>query len=290
MASSMKYSVLLMFIMLPLTSFASSSSSCPLTNPFLHDLQLQCPTTIMYSWPIKMNGESLEKALSSNETNTYVAILFYASWCPFSRNVQPKFDALSSMYPQITHVTVEQSSVPPTVFSRYGIHGVPSILIANRTTRIRHHGPKELYSLVHFYQKTTGLKPVMDLIKDPISFPEYKSTTTDSHTKTQLKNIISQEPYLIFSLFFLFSKALVYLYPNMVSNVIALWLAYIPHLNLAIFGESRQLLARVLQLVDFKRAFGKLKLIRSARAWTSWLASFSFCKTSSSRASQGGKL
>ncbi|XP_076916677.1 5'-adenylylsulfate reductase-like 7 [Bidens hawaiensis] len=259
--------LLMMLIMLPLLSYASSSLSCPLIKPFLHDLQLQCPTTIMYTWPIKMNGESLDNILSSNQTNAYVAILFYASWCPFSKTVQPKFDALSSMYPQIKHVRVEQSSVPPIVFSRYGIHEVPSILIANRTTRKRFHGPKNLYSLVHFYKLTTGLKPVMDLTEDSISFPENKSGTTELHNIYMYPN----EPYLIFSLFFLFLKAAIYLYPNMVSKVTALWLAYIPHLNLAIFGESRQLLARVLQLVDFKRAFGKLKLIRSARAWTSSL-------------------
>ncbi|KAI3826570.1 hypothetical protein L1987_00618 [Smallanthus sonchifolius] len=284
----MKYYALWMFAMSTLSSFASSSSSSsPQLKPFLLDLQLQCPTTVMYTWPIEMNEESLDKVLSSNQMNAYIAILFYASWCPFSRNLQPKFDALSSMFPQIKHVMVEQSSVPPIVFSKHGIHSVPSILLVTRTFSIRFHGPKDLHSLVHFYQKATGHEPVMDLTKDPIIFPENESTSPESHTKAQPKSIISQEPYLIFSMFFLFSKALLYLYPNMVSNIIALWFANIPHLNLSIFGESRQLLARVLQLFDFKRAISKLKLVRSVRAWTSSLASFSFCKTCSSRAVQG---
>lgn len=295
MAFSMKLCLLLTFIMLPIVS----SSFCSKTVPFLHDLQLQCPTTIMYSWPIEMNEESLDKVLSSSHMNTYIAILFYASWCPFSRNVQPKFDALSSMYPQIKHVMVDQSSVPPIVFSRHGIHSVPCILIINGTTGMRHHGPKDLHSLMRFYQKATGLKPVFYLTEDQIIFPQNKPKVLESNNQTKLKNIISKEPYLVFSLFFLFIKTLLYLYPNMVSNIIALWLAYIPHLNPSIFGESRQLLARVLHLVDVKRAFSNLKLIksrpfhngaRSARAWTSSLASFSLSKTSSSRASQGGKL
>ncbi|KAL8259963.1 hypothetical protein R6Q59_027916 [Mikania micrantha] len=289
MALSIKYYVFLMFIMLPFSSYASSSLSCPLLKPFLHDLQLQCPTTIMYSSPIKVNGESLDNALSFNQSKAYVAILFYASWCPFSKIVLPKFDILSSMYPQIKHVMVDQNSVPPIVFSRYGVHGTPSILIANQTTRMRCRGSKDLYSLAHFYQKATGLQPVLDLTKDPISFQEIQSRATDSNNKTQLKNIVSKEPYLIFSLFFLFLKALPYLYPNMGSHIIALWLACIPHLNLAIFGNSRQLLGRVLQWVDFKRTFCKLKLIRSARAWTSSLASCLFCKASSSRASSPGR-
>ncbi|XP_042757715.1 5'-adenylylsulfate reductase-like 5 [Lactuca sativa] len=258
MGSSMRFSLLLMLIMMPLSSFASSSQTCPQIKPFLHDLQLQCPTTIMYSSPIKMNGDSLDKVLSSSHMNAHVAILFYASSCPFSTNFLPKFDALTSMFPQIKHVTIEQSSVPPIVFSRFGIHGVPSILIINKTTRIRHHGSKELLSLVHFYEKATGLEPLIDLTQDEIGFPESKSKVLESCTKS--------EPYLLFSLFFIFLKTLLYLYPNMVSNFIALWFTYIPHLNLAIFGESRQILARVLHLVDLKRAFlsfGKLKLIKS---------------------------
>lgn len=301
MASPMKYVtwLLMLIIMFPCLSFASSSLSCPITTPFLNDLKLQCPTSIMYSWPIEMNEESLDKVLSSSQMNSYVSILFYASSCPFSKDVQPKFDALSSMYPHIKHVLVEQSSVPPIVFSRHSIHGVPSILIVNRTTRMRHHGPKDLNSLVHFYKKATGLERVIDLTSDLTVFPENKSRVPESHNNTQLKNIVSEEPYLIFSLLFIFLKALLYLFPNMVPNLIALWLAYIPHLNLSIFGESRQLLARVLYLVDVERLFNKLKLIksrpfqngaRSARAWTSSLASSSLGKTSSSRASQGGKF
>ncbi|KAI7728012.1 hypothetical protein M8C21_006079 [Ambrosia artemisiifolia] len=266
MTSSIKYSMLLMFVMLPLLSYASSSDSCPVMNyPFVYDIQLQCPTVIVYSWPVEMSWESVDKVLSSNQTYAYVAILFYASWCPFSRNMRPKFDALSSMYPQIKHVTVEQSSISPI----YGLRGVPSIMIANRTTTMIFLGPKYLYLLSHFYQKATGLKPVMDLTKDPISFPENKSRTTESRNK--LKNIVSTEPYLVFSLLFIFSKALLYLYPSILSDITALWHTYIPRLNLAIFGESRQLLARVLQFFDFKRVFGKQKLTRSARAWPSSL-------------------
>lgn len=130
----------------------------------------------------------------------------------------------------------------------------------------------------------------MDLTEDQIFFPENKSKVLKSHNKTQLKNIISEEPYLICSLFFIFLKALLYLFPYTVSNLIELWLAYIPHLNLSIFGESRQILGRVLHVVDFQRVLSKLKISRSAREWTSSLASFSLSKTYSSRASLGGKM
>ncbi|KAL4561001.1 hypothetical protein LXL04_033160 [Taraxacum kok-saghyz] len=282
MAVPMRYSLLLMLIMMPFSSLASSSETCPQIKPFLRDLQLQCPTTIMYSWPIKMNEESLDNLLSSINPNEYVSILFYSSSCPFSSNFQLKFEALTSMFPQINHVMVDQSSIPPIVFSRFGVHGVPSILIVNKTTKTRYHGPKELHSLVHFYKKATGLEPLIDLTQYQT---ENKSKVIESIPKT--------DPFLIFSLFFIFLKTLIYLYPNMVSDFITLWSTYIPHLNLAIFGESRQLLARVFHLVDLKRAFSsfhKLKVVKSSNfdngarracVWTSSLASFSLGKSSS---------
>lgn len=62
---------------------------------------------------MKVDGESFEKTVSSSKKNEYVAVLFYASWCPFSRKFQSKFSTLSSMFPQIKHLMVEKSSAMP---------------------------------------------------------------------------------------------------------------------------------------------------------------------------------
>ncbi|KAI3747054.1 hypothetical protein L6452_09497 [Arctium lappa] len=290
MASSMKLSLLFLFITLSILFSVSSSSPSrchPQNFPFLRDLQLQCPTTIVYSSPIEMDGESLDRLLSS--TNVYKAILFYASWCPFSRNAQPKFDALASMYPQIKHVKVEQSLALPSVFSRHGIHSVPSILIVNGTTRVQYHGPKTLHSLSDFYQRTTGLEPMVYLTEDQVVVSsENRARGVDSW-----KDIMSEEPYLVFSLLLVLLKTFLILCPEVVSSVIALWVAYVPRLNLAIFGESRQVLTHALQLFDVKSAFSKLKVsksrkfhngARSARVLASSLASVSLGETSSGRA------
>jgi hypothetical protein len=43
-----------------------------------------------------------------------------------------------------------------SIFSRYGIHSLPSILMVNGTSRVRYQGPKNLAPLVQFYKKTTG--------------------------------------------------------------------------------------------------------------------------------------
>ncbi|XP_059640707.1 5'-adenylylsulfate reductase-like 5 [Cornus florida] len=304
MAASMKYFVLLcIFTAASSIRDVSSSSSAsismchPQPTPFIHDLQFQCPLAISLSSPIEMDGESLDRALRSSQINVYTAVLFYASWCPFSSDLQPKFAALSSMFPQIKHLMVEQSSALPSIFSRYGIHSLPSILIVNQTARVRYHGPKDLRSLAHFYERTTGLEPVVDLTEDETSNSESDHKVLQPWNRTSLKEILLREPYLLFSVLFLFLRAFLYFFPEILSRLMALWVAHIPHLNLGIFGESSQLVGRALQLIDVKRVWIKLKLCktrnfhngaRSARVWASSLASMSLGETSSARTFPSG--
>ncbi|KAJ0013291.1 hypothetical protein Pint_20146 [Pistacia integerrima] len=151
---------------------ASSAPLCPLqSDMFRNSLQSQCSVGISPNPPIQvygefLDGEILDRALSSKQRDAYTSVLFYASWCPFSRSMHPTFEVLSSMFPQMEHFAIEQSSALPSVFSRYGIHSLPSILLVNQTSKLRYRGPKDLHSLVQFYQKTTGLEPVEYFAED----------------------------------------------------------------------------------------------------------------------------
>ncbi|KAG6433194.1 hypothetical protein SASPL_104802 [Salvia splendens] len=279
------------------TSFrlVSSSSTCERDSmEFLHDLNSQCPLSIHCSSPpIQVNEESLENAMSSIQDNEYTAVLFYASWCPFSSIFKSRFSTLSSMYPQIKHIMVDQTSVLPSVFSRYGIHSVPSLLIVNKTTRVRYHGRKDLHSIVNFYKKATGLDPVVDMVEDTTCNIESEERVFGDWKGASLKEIFLREPYLLVSVVFVMSRAFLYLFPEIASHIMSIWLAYIPHLNMGIFGESRQLIGRALHLIDVERIWSKLKVCktrnfhkgaRNARVWASSLASVSLGETSSSRA------
>ncbi|CAA2986463.1 5'-adenylylsulfate reductase-like 5 [Olea europaea var. sylvestris] len=283
---------------------AASAASFPPPSPtsfcvgesktFLHDLKTQCPVSIpLSSFPIQMDGESFDRSLSSNQDNVYTAILFYASWCPFSSIFQSRFAATSNMFPQIKHVMIEQSSAMPSVFSRYGIHSVPSLLIVNQTARMKYHGRKDFHSLVDFYKRTTGLYPVAEMSEDRVSSSENDQKVLQIWSGSSLKDTFSREPYLVLSVVFVFSRAFIHFFPEIVAHAMALWLEHIPHLNMGIFGESRQLLGRVFQLIDIKRIWSKLKLCktrnflrgaRNARVWASSLASVSLGESSSTRA------
>jgi thiol-disulfide isomerase/thioredoxin len=43
----------------------------------------------------------------------FAAVLVYAKWCPFSRELRPVFEALSSAFPSIYHFSVEESALQP---------------------------------------------------------------------------------------------------------------------------------------------------------------------------------
>jgi thiol-disulfide isomerase/thioredoxin len=62
---------------------------------------------------MKVTGEVVDTELNLRRRGTSYSILFYAAWCPFSNKFRPIFEALSTMYPQIQHFAVEESSATP---------------------------------------------------------------------------------------------------------------------------------------------------------------------------------
>ncbi|XVF30806.1 hypothetical protein REPUB_Repub16aG0090100 [Reevesia pubescens] len=262
---------------------------------FINNLQFQCSPSISPIAPLKVNGDFLDRALTSKQRNDYTSVLFYASWCPFSRSLNPKFDILSSMFPQLEHLAVEESSASPSIFSRYGIHSLPSILIVNQTSRLRYRGPKDLHSIVQFYEKTTGFEPVQYIAEnEPVVSGDHNKYMLQSWNKSSPMEIVKQEPYLAFALLFLCLRVLLSIFPEVLSRLKALWVSYAPHLNLEIFGETSQLFARALHMVDVRRVWTKLRLCKtrnfhqgakSARVWASSLASVSLGESSSGRSS-----
>ncbi|KAG6530836.1 5'-adenylylsulfate reductase-like 5 isoform X2 [Zingiber officinale] len=264
---------------------------CPRSDlAFLSHLEYQCLPSIDLSPPVEVSGEILEKELGSGKKSAYFSVLFYASWCPFSHSRRPTFDALSSMFPQIKHFLVEESSVMPSVFSRYGIHSFPALMLINGTTRLRYQGSNDLTSLVYFYKRTTGLDPVM--------LPEI-DLAGSGRVRTQVlqvesaRELITKEPYLAFSVLFIFLRMSICIIYAIYTRVKAFCVSHAWHLNLRFLCESSHLLEQVLHLVDVKRLCRNLRLCNrtrnlrkganNARVWASSLASVSLGEPSTSK-------
>ncbi|KAE8688482.1 5'-adenylylsulfate reductase-like 5 [Hibiscus syriacus] len=261
---------------------------------FIKNINFQCSPSISPIPPLEVNGDFLDRALTSQQ-NGYTSVLFYASWCPFSHSLRPKFDKLSFMFPQLEHLAVEQSLASPSIFSTYGTHSLPSILIVNRTSRARYSGPKDLHLIVQFYQKTTGFEPVQYVAeKEPNVSGGQDKYIIMSWNESSAMEIVKQEPYLAFAFLFLCLRVFLLVLPEILSRLKALWASYTPQLNLEIFGETSQLFVRALHMVDVRRAWTKLRLCKtrnfqqgakSARVWASSLASVSLGESSSARSS-----
>ncbi|XP_044483422.1 5'-adenylylsulfate reductase-like 7 [Mangifera indica] len=271
----------------------SSAPLCPLqSDVFRNSLQSQCSVGISPNPPIQVDGEFLDRALTSKQRNNYDSVLFYASWCPISHNMHSTFEVLSSMFPQMEHFAIEQSSALPSLYSRYGIHSLPSILLVNQTSRLRYRGPKDLHSLVQFYQKTTGFEPVEYFAEDEsASMGVSDGLIMQSWNRSSLRQMIWSEPYLVFAVFFLCLRVLISIFPDVLSHLKAFWDSYVPHLNLEIFGETSQIFGRALHMIDVRRVLTRLRLCKTrnfhegaknARVWAS-LASVSLGEPSSSR-------
>ncbi|RZC89541.1 hypothetical protein C5167_027085 [Papaver somniferum] len=109
----------------------------------------------MYKSSFHGDDVSLQKVLNLVHKNShdYVAVLFYASWCPFSRTCRPTFAAMSSILPSST---LHLKNLSSNQVLRYGVHGFPTLFLFNSTMRVRYHGSHGLSSLVAFYSDVTG--------------------------------------------------------------------------------------------------------------------------------------
>uniref|UniRef100_A0A0D9W0D9 Thioredoxin domain-containing protein n=1 Tax=Leersia perrieri TaxID=77586 RepID=A0A0D9W0D9_9ORYZ len=266
-------------------------STCELRRPaFLDAVASRCP----YIWiepspPVEVRGEAIEKELNLRRRGVSYSVLFYAAWCPFSSKFWPTFEALSTMFPQIYHFAVEESSAMPSLFSRYGVRGFPAILLVNETTMVRYRGPKDLSSLVDFYKETTGL--------DPIAYFDVDHQENTGGLRAimpgdrSLRKIAKDEPFLLLAVLFIILKVSARFVPIVISHLRTFLVVRVQNLNSGICRGSSQLLERVFNVLDVKRLCSKFRLSNktrdlrkgasNARAWASSFTSVSLGEPSS---------
>ncbi|XP_062196053.1 5'-adenylylsulfate reductase-like 4 [Phragmites australis] len=128
-----------------------SSASCPAPGLRGHHVGV-----------VEGDDGALQKAVTLVLRNRedFVAILFYASWCPFSKLFRTDFQKLSSFFPTIAHFSFEESRIKPRILSRYGVRAFPTLFLVNSTMRVRYHGSRTMNSLAMFYKDVTGMNPV----------------------------------------------------------------------------------------------------------------------------------
>ncbi|CAN4092464.1 unnamed protein product [Withania somnifera] len=283
-------------------------SVCPLKSVkdsvFMGFQDLTCPLDgIQFSYVAEViQGDelSLQRALNMIHRNThdYVALLFYASWCPFSRSFRPKFSIVSSLFPSIPHFAIEESAVKPSTLSKYGVHGFPTLFLLNSTMRMRYHGSRSLDSVIEFYGGTTGFQSAS---VDATSFG--KTGCSSNHLKLHgsdqencpfswarsPEKLLQQETYLALATAFVLMKVLYKIFPALRKIAQIGWGSFILDIRIRSLWELPLLyLNRALQLCNSLKEPCKRSNLQegamNAKAWASKsLASVSFGESSASR-------
>ncbi|CAK9180864.1 unnamed protein product [Ilex paraguariensis] len=242
---------------------------------------------------------SLQRALNMVHKNThdYVAVLFYASWCPFSRSFKPSFSIISSLYPSIPHFAIEESAIRPSIFSKYGVHGFPTLFLLNSTMRVRYHGSRSLGSLVSFYGDVTGLYTAS---VDGASLNRIgHSSEQEKHDNSEQEscpfswarspwNLLQHETYLTLATIFVLLRLLYFISPFLRICAQFAWRRYIVCVRLrSLWEHPLAYLDRAIQLFDSLKEPCKRSNLQggamNAKAWASKsLASVSFGDASTS--------
>ncbi|KAI3870721.1 hypothetical protein MKX03_005406 [Papaver bracteatum] len=229
---------------------------------------------------------SLHKALNFVHQNSkeYVSVLFYGSQCHFSKTFRLTFAHLSSLYPSIHHFAVKESSIKPSMLSKYGVRGLPTLFLLNSTHRIRYHGSRTISSLNSFYSDVTGIKPAS---QDQLPLEKIVDTTDVEKLQEDAgqddnyplswerfpKNLFQEEMYLTLATTFVILRLLYLGYPSLLSCAHCVWMKYnIHHISLVNLWEH-PLLTSIQVLNALKGPFAKASNLQeraiNARSWAS---------------------
>uniref|UniRef100_A0A6M2EY03 Thioredoxin domain-containing protein n=1 Tax=Populus davidiana TaxID=266767 RepID=A0A6M2EY03_9ROSI len=249
---------------------------------------------------VKGDEVSLQKALNLVQKNSheYVALLFYASWCPFSRTFRPSFSILSSLYPSIPHFAIEESSIRPSILSKYGVHGFPTLFLFNSTMRVCYHGSRTLGSLIAFYSDVTGIKTAsldkgsLDKIGRASHHEKHDAPEQESCPFSWARspeNLFREETYLALATTFVLLRLFYWTFPTMLAFAQFTWRRHIQNMRLeSLLEHPRAYLNRAIQLFNSLNEPCKKSNLQegamNARAWASKsLATVSIGDASTSR-------
>ncbi|KAI3930804.1 hypothetical protein MKX01_037250 [Papaver californicum] len=280
----------------PLTS-SSSSPVCPVISITDSILKFE-EVCINSSFSIESVGGtnfifltegdevSLHKALNFVHQNSkeYVSVLFYGSWCRFSKTFKPTFAHLSSLYSSIHHFAVKESSIKPSTLSRYGVRGFPTLFLLNSTHRIRYHGSRTISSLNSFYSDVTGMKPAS---QDYIPLEKIVNTADVEKLQENVgqddsyllswerfpKNLFQEEMYLTLATTFVILRLLYLGYPSLLSCARCVWMKYSIH-NISLVNLWEHSLLTFIQVLNalkgpFAKASNLQERAMNARLWAS---------------------
>lgn len=291
-----------------LSSTATATAVCPTES--LLDSVLGFPDStcslsdslgsIRYVGVTQGDEASLQKALNMVHKNyhEYVAVLFYASWCPFSRVFRPVFSVLSSLHPSIPHFAIEESSVRPSTLSKYGVHGFPTLFILNSTMRVRYHGSRTLVSLVGFYNDVTGIRidSLDQLSLEKIGRPSDDENLSDTEPEScpfswarSPENLLRQETYLALATAFVVLRLLYLFSPTLLICIQYAWRRVIQNVRLwTLLEHPLVYLKRIIQSIYRLKEPCKRSNLQegamNAKAWASKsLATVSIGEESTSR-------
>lgn len=287
----------------------SAPSSCP-AESFLdtifhfRDWKLLCPfdgEDGHYEFIGVSEGDetSLQMALNMVHKNRYeyVAVLFYASWCPFSKSFRPSFSILSSLYPSIPHFAIQESAVRPSILSKYGVHGFPTLFLLNSTMRARYYGSRTLPSLVAFYNDVTGIQTAsLDQISpDRIGQVWNQEKHDDNSDQDNCpfswarspENLLREETYLALATAFVLMRLIYIFFPTLLVYAKYVWRRHLRNLRLGTLWERPlTCLKGAIQLFSHIKDPCKRSNLQggamNARAWAKSFATVSIGDASSS--------
>jgi thioredoxin 2 len=126
--------------------FCQTPNRVDLTKLSLGPKCASCHRPILLDRPLKVTGEAFDQALEG--TTVPVAVDFYADWCGPCHMMAPILDDFARRHAGDALVLKLDTDADPAVAGRYGIRGIPTLIVFDRgKERGRHVGVADLKTI-----------------------------------------------------------------------------------------------------------------------------------------------
>lgn len=119
---------------------------------------------------IIVNGTELQLKLTEENDPTVAnrtfpgscsVTLFYASWCPFSAQAAPFYNAVPALFPGINFYAIDSSN-SQNIYTQYGVIALPTMLVFHNSRQLYryNHSEHTLDKYNEFLSHLTGIQPL----------------------------------------------------------------------------------------------------------------------------------
>eukprot|EP01118_Nematostelium_gracile_P010365 TRINITY_DN3560_c0_g1_i1.p1 TRINITY_DN3560_c0_g1~~TRINITY_DN3560_c0_g1_i1.p1 ORF type:complete len:184 (-),score=39.99 TRINITY_DN3560_c0_g1_i1:172-723(-) len=110
----------------------------------------------------EVDDVTLKQMIDDLKEEERIVAKFYAKWCSFSKDIEPIYNTLPQVFPNLTIVSIDGAKYN-SLNEIYAVHAFPRIYVFKPSSAKLYDGNRTFESLTAFIQNHTKMEPVQGI-------------------------------------------------------------------------------------------------------------------------------